>query len=50
MKDEHYFKGDMVSWSNLKLKAQFDFKTKWGNIKLNIILPPILQQGISFKL
>jgi hypothetical protein len=50
MKDEHYFKGDMVSWSNLRFKAQFDFRTNWGNIKLDIILPPILQQGINFKL
>ena len=50
MKNEYYFKGDMIDWSNIKFKAQFDFRTDWGNIKLNIILPPILQQGISIKL
>jgi len=49
MKDEYYFKGDVLSWSSLKLKAQFIIPTKWGIIRFNLILPPVIPNGISFK-
>ena len=50
MKDKYYFKGDMLNWSNLRLKGQFILPTKWGIIYINIILPPVIQQGISLNI
>lgn len=49
MRDEYYFKGDVLSWSSLKLKAQFIIPTKYGIIRINFILPPVIPGGISFK-
>ena len=46
MKDQYYFKGDMVNWSQIRLKGQFIVPTKWGNIFINIYLPPISPSGI----
>ena len=42
MPNQNYFKADMTSWSQLKIKCQFGFRTKnWGGIYLNLYLPPI---------
>lgn len=49
MKHEYYFKGDMVNWSSLRLKGQFIIPMKWGTIRIHLILPPAIPNGINFK-